>query len=337
MPFRGDHDHQPAEGFGEGDHAPVWAKLVQAAPAASAAGGAGVGVGWDERHWQVDGAQDFGWEGKAEPRAVRVAAGLAGDSRLFPGLRVAEFPDAHIGGRPQGDDQAAVRGSHPEGGAGRGWRRDRRQERARGEGGAAGGSAARGFGSARGFAALGRGAPAIHHRGGGGAKVGHLHVRRAELLPRRQAAPQGGQGDPVAPRDGHLRRGGRARPLRPRLPLRLRVLPLRQARGVRRGHAPLQRAGRDQHLPRRLRPDRKLAIPRGGAHLQGGGTGGRQGGREEVCALLLPRARQDARRVPAHRGDGRLYRLGNYRHARRKRHRKNNLHPPPRRTHQAGR
>ena len=55
-------------------------------------------------------------------------------------------------------------------------------------------------------------------------------VRRALVVPRREAAHPRVQGDPVAAQAGQLRHRRRARPRRPRLPLRLHLRPLRPAR-----------------------------------------------------------------------------------------------------------
>lgn len=58
-----------------------------------------------------------------------------------------------------------------------------------------------------------------------------------------------------------LRSCGGARPCCPGLPFRLHLLPVRYSFGLRRGDHALQREGRHQRVPGRIRSDGELEIP----------------------------------------------------------------------------
>mmetsp|Transcript_118432 Transcript_118432/g.287402 ORF Transcript_118432/g.287402 Transcript_118432/m.287402 type:complete len:275 (-) Transcript_118432:900-1724(-) len=267
VPVRRGADHKPAEKPREGDDASIRPEQLQASSAADAEARSGVGVSRHERDREVHRAEDFEREAQAEPREVHRAAGLARDLELLSRFRDPKLPHAHLRRRHQGAHQTAVRGPHPESGERAGHGVPREARRTRDDRLPRPRARPRKRLGPRGQGVVGRGAAALRDRDRRRARRGLLHVRRAVVVPGREAASEGVPGDSVADRDRKVHHRRRARPLRARLPLRLHLLPLRQARRVRRGDDALRRQGGHQHLPRRVRSHREPPLPRRRAHV----------------------------------------------------------------------
>eukprot|EP00640_Fibrocapsa_japonica_P001985 CAMPEP_0113949624 /NCGR_PEP_ID=MMETSP1339-20121228/76491_1 /TAXON_ID=94617 /ORGANISM="Fibrocapsa japonica" /LENGTH=541 /DNA_ID=CAMNT_0000957131 /DNA_START=181 /DNA_END=1808 /DNA_ORIENTATION=+ /assembly_acc=CAM_ASM_000762 len=178
----------------------------------NAKAGPGAGPGGDKRHRQVHGPQDPGGQAQAQPGQVRQPPGLAGDPHLLPGLGAAELLHAHPGGQPEGDHQAPVRGPHPACRAGEsgGHHEEQEPEGRDGENSAGNGADASPGQGGGGF--VWRGAAKVCHWRGGGARGGRVHVRRALLVPGREAEAPGRPHHPLPRRRGlwgqPLRAGG---------------------------------------------------------------------------------------------------------------------------------
>mmetsp|Transcript_29106 Transcript_29106/g.69306 ORF Transcript_29106/g.69306 Transcript_29106/m.69306 type:complete len:266 (-) Transcript_29106:1149-1946(-) len=229
MSLRCHQHHQSAEGPGEEYHAQVRAEQLQAAQAPDASSGTGPRTGRDERYRQIHCPQNSRGEDETQPGSVRWTSRLGGDSYPFPRVRPAELLHENPRGRHQGDHQASVRRPHPPRGARARRRHIEEEGRAQREGGVGLLQVGHRDGRAdarprprRGCPER-RGAPAVRHRGRGGPGVGCVHVRRAELVPRREAEAHGRPHDPPGARECRARLpavcpGGRARPGGARLP-----------------------------------------------------------------------------------------------------------------------
>ena len=256
------------------------------------------------------------------------AAGLARHPDPLPGVRAPELLHARAGGQGEGGHQAPVRGPDPQGREGHGPAAAGSEGREEGAGALrpdvrAGEDPGPGH-----LGAVGRGAAEVRLRAFLSASGGRVHVRRAVLLPGREAAPERRPGHPQPALPRELRGRGGARPERAGLPLRLHLLSVRRPRGVRGGDAPLRRARGDQHLPRRVHPHGEPALQTHQPRVQGRGDGGAGRG-EANPPLRLPRHGEADRGLPSGGAAGRVHRLRDHRPARGERDWEDHVHSDP--------
>mmetsp|Transcript_37237 Transcript_37237/g.78004 ORF Transcript_37237/g.78004 Transcript_37237/m.78004 type:complete len:281 (+) Transcript_37237:469-1311(+) len=273
MPLRGHQHHQSAQGSRTEHHSSLRTQQLQTPSSSHAETRPSAGISGHQRNRQIHRFESSGGEDEAQPRPIRFASRLGGDPRPLPRIRPPELLHQDPRGRHQGHHQAAVRRSHTQGGARTRRRRPQKEGRAHRQGGLGllrlghrnGGAHPRTRqGRQR---ALGGGAPTIRHRRRGRAGLRRLHVRRAVLLPRRQAEAHGRSHDPTGAgahraRRSEVRIGRGARSRRPGLSQRLRLRPLRCSGGVRRRHHALQRSRRHQRLPRGIHTHGESQVSR---------------------------------------------------------------------------